>query len=188
MNEEKRIENKKTDKKPIPVSCFTATAKQKVITDICDYFKKKLNLDLEIFASTATRENLHYTVLYKETDEEKYNALRSLIEQKKCPTIVYVSRTKRTFQLANKLTSDGFKALPYNGKMESNDKIANQEAFMNNEASIIVATSAFGMGVDKSDVKLVIHYDISDSLENYVQEAGRAGRCPRRTGKADWKN
>ena len=135
-------------------------------------------MDLEIFASTATRENLHYTVLYKETDEEKYNALRSLIEQKKCPTIVYVSRTKRTFQLANKLTSDGFKALPYNGKMESNDKITNQEAFMNNEVSIIVATSAFGMGVDKSDVKLVIHYDISDSLENYVQEAGRAGRDP----------
>lgn len=169
---------KKTDKKPIPVSCFTATAKQKVITDICDYFKKKLDLDLEIFASTATRENLHYTVLHKETDEEKYNALRALIAQKNCPTIVYVSRTKRTFELASKLTSDGFEALPYNGKMESNDKIANQEAFMNNEVSIIVATSAFGMGVDKSDVKLVVHYDISDSLENYVQEAGRAGRDP----------
>ena len=169
---------KKTDKKPIPVSCFTATAKQKVITDICDYFKKKLDLDLELFASTATRENLHYTVLHKETDEEKYNALRALITQKNCPTIVYVSRTKRTFELASKLTSDGFKALPYNGKMESNDKIANQEAFMNNDVSIIVATSAFGMGVDKSDVKLVVHYDISDSLENYVQEAGRAGRDP----------
>ena len=170
--------DKQTDKKPIPVSCFTATAKQKVITDICDYFKKKLDLDLKIFASTATRENLHYTVLHKETDDEKYNALRALIAQKNCPTIVYVSRTKRTFELATKLTSDGFKALPYNGKMESNDKIANQEAFMNNEVSVIVATSAFGMGVDKSDVKLVVHYDISDSLENYVQEAGRAGRDP----------
>lgn len=170
--------DKNMDTKPIPVSCFTATAKRKVITDICDYFKKKLDLDLEIYASTATRENLHYTVLHKETDEEKYNALRSLIAQKKCPTIVYVSRTKRTHDLAQKLTSDGFKALPYNGKMESNEKSANQEAFMNNEVSVIVATSAFGMGVDKSDVKLVIHYDISDSLENYVQEAGRAGRDP----------
>ena len=169
---------KKTDKNPIPVSCFTATAKVKVITDICDYFKKKLDLDLEIFASTATRENLHYTVLHKETEEEKYNALRLLIAQKNCPTIVYVSRTKRTFELAEKLTSDGFSALPYNGKMESNDKIVNQEAFMSNKVSIIVATSAFGMGVDKSDVKLVVHYDISDSLENYVQEAGRAGRDP----------
>lgn len=168
--------DKKTERKPIPVSCFTATAKQKVISDICDYFYKKLDLTLEIFASKATRENLHYTVLHKETDEEKYSALRTLIAQKQCPTIVYVSRTKRTFELAAKLTSDGFKALPYNGKMDANDKIVNQEAFMNNEVSIIVATSAFGMGVDKSDVKLVIHYDISDSLENYVQEAGRAGR------------
>lgn len=169
---------KHMDKTPIPVSCFTATAKQKVITDICDYFNKKLDLDLEIFASNATRENLHYTVLHKETDDDKYNALRTLVAQKKCSTIVYVSRTKRTFELAEKLTSDGFKALPYNGKMDSNEKIANQEAFMNNEVSIIVATSAFGMGVDKSDVKLVVHYDISDSLENYVQEAGRAGRDP----------
>ena len=168
--------DKKSEKKPIPVSCFTATAKQKVISDICDYFYKKLDLNLEIFASKSTRQNLHYTVLHKETDEEKYNALRTLIEQKNCPTIVYVSRTRRTFEIAEKLTSDGFKALPYNGKMDSNDKIANQEAFMNNDVSIIVATSAFGMGVDKSDVKLVVHYDISDSLENYVQEAGRAGR------------
>ena len=114
----------------------------------------------------------------KETEEEKYNALRALIAQKNCPTIVYVSRTRRTIQLAEKLTSDGFPAKPFNGKMDSNEKITNQEAFINNQVKIIVATSAFGMGVDKKDVKLVIHYDISDSLENYVQEAGRAGRDP----------
>ena len=70
------------------------------------------------------------------------------------------------------------RALPYNGKMDSDEKIANQDAFMNGQVNIIVATSAFGMGVDKSDVGLVVHYDISDSLENYVQEAGRAGRDP----------
>lgn len=174
----REIQKKKKDKKPIPVSCFTATAKQKVISDICEYFKRKLDIDLELFASSATRENLHYVVLYKETEEEKYTALRSLIEQKNCPTIVYVSRTKRTHDLASKLTSDGFPAKPFNGKMEPNEKIANQEAFINNEVKIIVATSAFGMGVDKKDVRLVIHYDISDSLENYVQEAGRAGRDP----------
>ncbi len=170
--------SKMSDKRPIPVSCFTATAKQKVITDICDYFKKKLDLDLEIYASSATRENLHYSVLFKETDEEKYNTLRALIAKKNCPTIVYVSRTKRSEEIANKLTRDGLTALPYNGKMDSNQKISNQEAFMSGKVSIIVATSAFGMGVDKSDVKLVVHYDISDSLENYVQEAGRAGRDP----------
>lgn len=172
----RELQKKKKLKNPVPVSCFTATAKQKVITDICDYFKRKLDLDLEIFATNATRTNLHYAVLYKETEDEKYNTLRSLIEAKNCPTIVYVSRTKRTLALAEKLTQDGFRAKPFNGKMESSEKIANQEAFIKNEVQIIVATSAFGMGVDKKDVKLVIHYDISDSLENYVQEAGRAGR------------
>ncbi len=169
-------QRKKLLKKPIPVSCFTATAKQKVITDIKDYFKRKLDLNLELYATSATRANLHYTVLHVENDDEKYNMLRSLIERNDCPTIIYVSRTRRTLQLAAKLTADGFPARPFNGKMDANIKIENQEAFIRNEYKIIVATSAFGMGVDKKDVKLVIHYDISDSLENYVQEAGRAGR------------
>ena len=164
--------------RPIPVSCFTATAKQKVISDICDYFRGKTGIELEVFASNAARENLHYAVLHKETDAEKYSALRMLIEQKDCPTIVYVSRTKRTRELAQKLTDDGFRALPFNGKMDADEKIANQESFIKNEVRVIVATSAFGMGVDKKDVRLVVHYDISDSLENYVQEAGRAGRDP----------
>ena len=172
----KKLQKNKSNGKTISVSCFTATAKQKVISDIRDYFKDKLDLDLEILASNAARENLTYNVLYKETDEEKYFELRNLIEQKRCPTIVYVSRTKRTFELAKKLSSDGFLARPFNGKMEPKDKIENQEAFINNEINIIVATSAFGMGVDKSDVGLVVHYDISDSLENYIQESGRAGR------------
>lgn len=172
------LQQQKLYKTPIPVSCFTATAKQKVISDICDYFKKKLNITLELYASSATRENLHYKVLYKETNEEKYTELRNLISEKNCPTIVYVSRTKRTEELAKKLTSDGFLAKPFHGKMDSNDKIITQEEFIQNKIKIIVATSAFGMGVDKKDVKLVIHYDISDSLENYVQEAGRAGRDP----------
>lgn len=172
----RKLQNKKRQKTSIPVSCFTATAKQKVISDIRDYFKKKLDIELELYTTTAIRENLHYSVLHKETEADKYNALRALVEQKNCPTIVYVSRTKRTKDLAEKLTSDGFPARPFNGKMDRNEKIANQEAFIRNEINVIVATSAFGMGVDKKDVKLVIHYDISDSLENYVQEAGRAGR------------
>ena len=168
-------EKKQLDYK-IPVSCFTATAKQKVVSDIKDYFKQKLDIDLEIYATSAARTNLRYEVLYKENDDEKYTALRELIEAKNCPTIVYASRTKRTIEIAEKLCGDGFKARPFNGKMESSIKQENQEAFINDEVQIIVATSAFGMGVDKSNVKLVVHYDISDSLENYVQEAGRAGR------------
>ena len=172
----RELQEKKGNGCKIPVSCFTATAKQKVISDIKDYFKEKLDIELELFATNASRTNLRYEVLYRETDEEKYETLRSLIEQKSCPTIVYVSRTKRTRELADKLCNDGFKARPFNGKMDSSEKQENQEAFINDEVQIIVATSAFGMGVDKSNVKLVIHYDISDSLENYVQEAGRAGR------------
>lgn len=174
----RQYQQKKRCTEAIPVSCFTATAKQKVVQDICDYFKQTLNLDLQIFASSASRSNLRYSVIHSDTDEDKYLKLRSLIAESSCPAIVYVSRTKRTWQLAEKLTRDGLKALPYNGKMNSDDKIANQEAFMNDRVRIIVATSAFGMGVDKKDVGLVIHYDISDSLENYVQEAGRAGRDP----------
>lgn len=176
-------QKKKNCKTPIPISCFTATAKQKVVQDICDYFKQTLNLDLKLFASTASRTNLRYSVIHAETNEDKYLKLRSLISETDCPAIVYVSRTKRTWELAEKLTRDGYKALPFNGKMDADSKTTNQEAFMNDQVRIIVATSAFGMGVDKKDVGLVVHFDISDSLENYVQEAGRAGRDPSLTAR-----
>lgn len=139
----RELEEKKGNNCRIPVSCFTATAKQKVISDIKDYFKKKLDLELELFATTASRTNLRYEVLYRETDEEKYETLRTLIEQKNCPTIVYVSRTRRTRLLAEKLNNDGFKARAFNGKMDSSEKQENQEAFINDEVDIIVATSAF---------------------------------------------
>ncbi len=172
----RELQEKKQLPQPIPVSCFTATAKQKVISDIKEYFKEKLDLDLMLYTSGAGRKNLRYEVLYKESDEEKYTTLRWLIEQKNCPTIVYVSRTKRTAELAQKLCDDGISALAFNGKMDKAEKQANQDAFISDAAQVMVATSAFGMGVDKPNIKLVIHYDISDSLENYVQEAGRAGR------------
>lgn len=174
----REYQEKKRCKIPIPVSCFTATAKQKVIQDICDYFKLHLGIDLELFASSASRTNLHYSVIHSDTDEDKYVKLRSLIASCSSPAIVYVSRTKRTIELAAKLSRDGFKSLPFNGKMDADEKIKNQEAFMTDKVRIIVATSAFGMGVDKKDVGLVVHYDISESLENYIQEAGRAGRDP----------
>lgn len=179
----RKLQETKQRPTPIPISCFTATAKQKVIADIRDYFKRKLNLDLELFASSSARKNLRYDVLYAETEDEKYDFLRNLLFNNPCPTIVYVSRTKKSEELAQKLTHDGIKALPFNGKMEPNEKIANQNAFITNQVKAMVATSAFGMGVDKKDVGMVIHYDISDSLENYVQEAGRAGRDPRTEAK-----
>ena len=174
----REYQKRKGCRQPIPVSCFTATAKPKVIQDICDYFKQTVDADLELFASKASRTNLHYSVIHTDSDDEKYIKLRALIADFNCPTIVYVSRTRRTRELAARLTRDGYKALAFNGKMASDEKAASQDAFMNDQVHIIVATSAFGMGVDKKDVGLVIHYDISDSLENYVQEAGRAGRDP----------
>ncbi|MCM1166589.1 MAG: RecQ family ATP-dependent DNA helicase [Lachnospiraceae bacterium] len=177
-------------KNEIPVSCFTATAKTQVKDDICGYFEKELGLELERVESSAARKNLSYTVISigddgdgKDTDKidrKKYNALLRLIEAhgERCPTIVYVARTRRTKEVAEKLTKDDHPALPFNGKMNPADKTAYQNAFMSGDVNIIVATSAFGMGVDKPDVGLVVHYDISSSLEDYLQEAGRAGRDP----------
>jgi ATP-dependent DNA helicase RecQ len=170
------LQDKKMLADPIPISCFTATAKQNVIYDICEYFWSKLSLRLEIFSSKSSRSNLSYRVFQRESDEEKYTLVRDLLEEKNCPTIIYVSRTRKAFDLARRLTDDGYTALPYHGKMDNQQKTANQNAFMDGEVDIMVATSAFGMGVDKKDVGMVIHFEISDSLENYIQEAGRAGR------------
>ena len=174
----RNLQEKKQQLHPIAVSCFTATAKPKVVSDICEYFNKRLGIELRRFITKADRKNLHYRVIHAETEDEKYTQLRNLILGHRCPSIVYVSRTRRTWVLSRRLCRDGIAALPFNGKMESAEKVENQNAFMSGKAQVIVATSAFGMGVDKKDVGLVVHYDISDSLENYIQEAGRAGRDP----------
>lgn len=161
---------------PIPVSCFTATAKPKVISDICDYFRDRLGITLKRFTTDVARTNLRYTVLFRASDEDKYQTLRNLLDDTKCPAIVYVTRTKAAEKIAERLGKDGFDAKAFHGQMEVNTKVKAQDDFMSGKVRIIVATSAFGMGVDKSDVGLVVHYEISDSLENYIQEAGRAGR------------
>jgi ATP-dependent DNA helicase RecQ len=172
----KTLQEKKNLENGIPVSCFTATAKQNVIHDIKNYFKDRLSLQLETFSSKASRTNLSYKVIPKDNEEDKYNTLRNLLDGKDCPTIIYVSRTRRAYQIAERLSRDGYLAKPYHGKMDKQEKSENQDAFIRGDIDIIVATSAFGMGVDKKDVRMVIHYELSDSLENYVQEAGRAGR------------
>ena len=173
-----RVQRIRGSNRRIPVSCFTATARQRVVQDICEYFREKLGLELKIFASKSVRTNLRYKVTEVKDAEEKYARLREILEQKNCPCIVYVSSVRLTLELANRLSTDGFPALAYNGPMPAPQKKRNQEDFLSDRVRIIVATNAFGMGVDKKDIGLIVHYDISPSLENYVQEAGRGARDP----------
>jgi len=160
----------------IPVSCFTATAKPQVIEDIKTYFKTKLNIELNEFVTRASRSNLKYEVIDVEDPERKMNALLPLLDRCEKPAIIYASRTKRVEEIHGLIEKAGFNSTYFHGKLDKDVKKDYMDAFMHNKKDIIVATSAFGMGVDKDDVKSVIHYNISDSLENYVQEAGRAGR------------
>ncbi|MCL2722650.1 MAG: AAA family ATPase, partial [Treponema sp.] len=172
----KNLQEAKGNNYKIPVSCFTATAKDEVVKDIIKYFKHNLDLDLKKVVSSATRKNLAYHAIHVQDEAEKDVKLRNLLQEFDCPTIIYVSRTVRATIIADKLKKDGFDAISYHGKMDKRERIQNQELFTKGKCNIIVATKAFGMGVDKDNVGLVIHYDISTSLEDYVQEAGRAGR------------
>lgn len=170
IQEEKRLT------RPIPVSCFTATAKKQVIDDIKFYFNNTLGLKLNVYKTKISRPNLHYRIIQIKDDKQKFQELLRLLDETNGAIIIYVTKVKSCNKLANKLIQDGYNALPYNGKMDRDQKIDHQNKFMNGEVKIIVATTAFGMGVDKDDVQKVIHYEISSSLEGYVQEAGRAGR------------
>ena len=152
----KGIQDKKHLEDKIPVSCFTATTKQKVIQDIKAYFRDNLQLNLEVFNSSASRTNLQYKVFFKDNGEEKYQTLRNLLEQKNCPAIIYVSRTYRAFKLAQRLTEDGYHAKPYHGKMDKNEKMENQDAFIRSDVRIMVATSAFGIDVSVGSYDTVL--------------------------------
>ncbi len=172
----KELREKTNRRTPIPVSCFTATARTEVIEDILKYFSERLDLKMEKFTTPQGRKNLQFTGLPTAGEDSKLSRLVELLEGTTAPVIVYVSRVKTSEKLAETLQRRGFQAAAYNGKMDSSAKIAIQEKFKNNELKIIVATAAFGMGVDKDNIGLVVHYEISNSLENYQQEAGRAGR------------
>lgn len=160
----------------IPVSCFTATAKLEVVEDIQAYFQEKLGLKMQLFMTGQARKNLSFMANTTQDREEKFRRLMEALDVTEGPVIVYVSRVKTSERLAEALRGRGYSAAAYNGKMESAVKIDIQDRFKENELRIIVATTAFGMGVDKDNVALVVHYEISSSLENYQQEAGRAGR------------
>ena len=154
-----------------PIIALTATATPKVQHDI----QKNLGmLDANVFKSSFNRPNLYYEV------RPKVNTTREIIKFIKNNTgksgIIYCLSRKKVEEIAEMLKVNGIKALPYHAGMDSSTRSGNQDKFLMEEVDVIVATIAFGMGIDKPDVRFVIHYDIPKSLEGYYQETGRAGR------------
>ncbi|MCX6326024.1 MAG: DNA helicase RecQ [Bacteroidia bacterium] len=154
-----------------PIIALTATATPKVQHDI----QKNLGIpDAEVFKSSFNRPNLYYEV------KSKQDVTKEIIKYIKNNSgksgIIYCLSRKKVEEMAEVLKVNGIKALPYHAGMDSATRTTNQDKFLMEEADIIVATIAFGMGIDKPDVRFVIHYDIPKSLEGYYQETGRAGR------------
>jgi len=158
--------------KALPIIALTATATPKVQQDI----QKNLNLDdARLFKSSFNRKNLYYEIRAKRDDVDKQIIKYIKVNHGKSGIIYCLSR-KKVEEIANLLNVNGVKALPYHAGLDSDVRMANQEAFLNEETEVMVATIAFGMGIDKPDVRFVIHYDAPKSLEGYYQETGRAGR------------
>ena len=162
------------------VICLTATAKPEVIKDIEDHFVGRLKIEFKKFNGGASRDNLTFEVrttteLTKEADILDTIG-RILPSEGKSGAIVYCSTRSKTLELANFLKERDFAAIHFHAGIPPEDKKTIQEKFHKGELRVIVATNAFGMGIDKQDIRLVVHADIPGSLENYLQEAGRAGR------------
>jgi ATP-dependent DNA helicase RecQ len=160
--------------KDIPVIALTATATPKVQSDIV----KNLGLrEPNIFISSFNRPNLYYEVLPKVKKEQTVKSIVKFISQNKGKSgIIYTLNRKTTEELAEMLMANGIKAVAYHAGLDSKLRSKRQDEFLNEDVQVIVATIAFGMGIDKPDVRFVIHYNIPKSIENYYQETGRAGR------------
>ncbi len=154
-----------------PVMALTATADKLTRQDILE----KLNLnDPKVFISSFNRENIQYHVVPK---NQQYNRLLQFLnEHREESGIIYCLSRKSTEQLAERLVLDGFSAKPYHAGLDVQQKNESQDAFIKDDVKIIVATIAFGMGIDKSNVRYVIHMDLPKNIEGYYQETGRAGR------------
>ncbi len=155
-----------------PVIALTATATPKVQLDI----QKNLGmLEAKVYKSSFNRENLYYEVRPKTKDIDA-NIIRFVKQHKGKSGIIYCLSRKKVEEMAELLKVNNIRALPYHAGMEAAVRSENQDAFLHEKIDVIVATIAFGMGIDKPDVRYVIHYDIPKSLEGYYQETGRAGR------------
>ena len=159
------------DIQPAPVIALTATATPKVQSDIL----KNLRItDATVFKSSFNRPNLYYEVRDK-VDTEK-DIIRFIRQHAGKSGIIYCLSRKKVEELAQVLAINGIRALPYHAGLDAKTRAENQDRFLMEDIQVIVATIAFGMGIDKPDVRFVIHYDIPKSIEGYYQETGRAGR------------
>jgi ATP-dependent DNA helicase RecQ len=157
---------------PRPIIALTATATPKVQHDI----QKTLGMtNAEVFKSSFNRPNLNYEVR-KKTDQIDKEIIKYILSQGRKSGIVYCLSRKKVDDFAEILQANNIRALPYHAGMDAATRSSNQDAFLMEKADVIVATIAFGMGIDKPDVRYVIHYNIPKSLEGYYQETGRAGR------------
>ena len=158
----------------IPVVALTATATPKVQSDIV----KNLGLrDPNIFISSFNRHNLYYEIQPKvKKDQTVKNMVKFITQNKGKSGIIYTLNRKTTEELAEILRANGVKAVAYHAGLDSKLRAERQDLFLNEDTQVIVATIAFGMGIDKPDIRFVIHYNIPKSIENYYQETGRAGR------------
>jgi len=158
----------------IPVIALTATATPKVKSDIV----KNLGLrEPNIFISSFNRPNLYYEIQPKiKKDQTIKSIVRYIVQQKGKSGIIYTLNRKTTEELADMLVANGIKAVAYHAGLDSKLRAERQDLFLNEDVQVIVATIAFGMGIDKPDIRFVIHFNIPKSIENYYQETGRAGR------------
>ena len=156
---------------PAPVIALTATATLKVQSDIL----KNLRIqDARVFKSSFNRPNLYYEV--RDKVEPEKDIIRFIRQNPGKSGIIYCLSRKKVEEMAQMLSINGIKALPYHAGLDAKTRADNQDKFLMEEIDVIVATIAFGMGIDKPDVRFVIHYDIPKSIEGYYQETGRAGR------------
>jgi ATP-dependent DNA helicase RecQ len=155
------------------VLALTATATAEVTEDI----EKELDLGkLRVINTGINRPNMHYQVARVTNEREKHEQLVRILRENEGTGIIYAATVKTVDELTDWLRSFDFKIEKYHGRMKASERKRNQEAFMANELKAIVATNAFGMGIDKPDIRFVVHYQMPGSLEAYYQESGRAGR------------
>ena len=174
------IREKSDSERVPPVLCLTATAKPEVKEEICEYFTKHLGIEMQLFDGGSRRTNLDF-VVQQTTPAMKLHDIKTTVEHHlpldgPSGAIVYCATRRRTGEVAEFLQAQGLDADRFHAGLQPEEKKTIQQRFIDGELRVIAATNAFGMGIDKPNVRLVIHADIPSSLENYLQEAGRAGR------------